>query len=204
VTLNTRIFVLGQVDHRELFAKFNQLIGADEGTRFSDDQDQAWHHFDGEPAGVGEFVTPPDGPWTIANDPEQGLCGWLMVHYRPGAPLVTDAQAAEHDEDCDDSEGDCTEWHDRACWLRISFDTAYSYTGPDGGCGDLHARLVAEFGKWLDDHGIPWQWQNEFTGEVFDRYDGLTELGKGGAEASDWFRNIVTPAIAAHMAGGAR
>jgi hypothetical protein len=174
MTLSTYVYVLDQVDYREVFVKCNQLIGAHEGVRFSEH----------------------DG-W-IGNGLDQGLCA--LMHVDHGAPLVTPAQAAQHDEDC---EPDCNGDHwDRACWLKVNFDTAYSYSGPDGGCGDLHARLVAELGQWLDERGARWEWRNEFTGEVHQGYDGLTELASGGAQASDWFRNIAAPAIAAHIASG--
>ena len=77
MTLDTRIYVHGPVDHREAFVTFNRLIGADEGTRFSDEQDKTYR--------AGESFTLPDNPWTLMNEPMQGLPGWLMLHYRPGA-----------------------------------------------------------------------------------------------------------------------
>ena len=133
--------------------------------------------------------TMPGDPWTISNDPDQGLCAWLMVHYRPGTALRA---KLEHDEDC---EADCDyPGHVLPCWAEVSFDTAYSYRGPEGSSGGLHARIVAELGKWLDGQGIPWSWANEFTGEVHEGYEGLTELAPGGAEASAWFRDIAAPA----------
>lgn len=164
MTLDTRIYVQSEVDHRSLFLKCNQLLRAGENVRSSD-----------------------DGA-CIMNEPEQGLDAWLMIHY--GSPLRA---TVEHDDDCDP---DCDyAGHVVPCWSEVSFDTAYSYSGPDGGCGNLHARLVAELGAWLDERGASWSWQNEFTGEIFERYEGLTELGGGGAEASLWFREIALPAI---------
>jgi hypothetical protein len=189
MTLDTRIYVHGPVDHREAFVVFNRLLGAHEGIRFSDEQDKSYRD--------GEWAVFPDSPWTIANDPDQGLPGWLMIHYRPEAPLRTAAAVAACDEDC---EPDCDgTYHSRACHLEVSIDTAYSYHGPDGGCGDLHARLVAEFGHWLDGKGVRWQWKNEFTGEVHWGYEGLTELGAGGLAALEWFATAALPAIAAHI-----
>ena len=176
MTLSTYVYVKDKVDHRALFTKCNQLIGADEGVKFREDDD------------------------SIVNEPDQGLCAWLLIHYGTDAPYVTTAHAAAHDEYCEPG-CDGGGHYERACWAKVNFDTAYSYHGPDGGCGDLHARLVAELGKWMDDQGIDWEWRNEFTGEVHQRYDGLTELGDGGAEATDWFRNVAGPAIAAHIAG---
>jgi hypothetical protein len=179
MTLDTRIYVLDRIDHRELFARCGQLIGADEGIKFTDDQDCAYGDAD-----------PLAQPWTIANNPGQNLCARLMVHYRPGAPLRTEAQASAHDMDC---EG--------ACYAEVSFDTAYGYRGPDGGCGDLHVRLVTQLGQWLDGRGIRWQWRNEFTGEVFWGYEGLDQLGSGGAQAERWFTGAVAPAIASFTEG---
>ena len=184
MTLSTYVYVQDRVDIGQVFAKCNQLIGADEGVRFSDSE--SWQG---------------GGARTLANEPGQGLCAWLLVTYRPGSPLTTPQEAGQHLEDC---EPDCdgADHYDRACWLQVNFDTAYSYSGPDGGCGDLHARVVAELGQWLDERGARWEWRNEFTGEVHQGYDSLTDLGTGGAEASDWFRNIAAPAIAAHIASG--
>lgn len=175
MTLNTHIYAHGRADHREVFAKGNQLIGAHEGIRFRDS----------------------DG--TIMNEPDQGLPGWLMVEYRDGAPLRTEDDAALCDTYCDpDCDG---EYHDVACYLEISLDTAYSYKDKLGGCGDMHARFVAALGAWLDGKGIRWSWKNEFTGEVHDGADGLGELGTGGAKASAWMAGTVLPAIAARFSG---
>lgn len=181
MTLSTYVYVRDQVDYREVFAITNQLIGAHEGVRFMDRKHE-------------------DGSRCISNNPDQGLCAWLLVTYNPAGPLTTPEQAAQHDDYCEpDCDGD---HYDRACWLKVNLDTVYSYHGPDGGCGDLHARVVAELGQWLDGKGIRWEWRNEFTGEVHQGYDGLAELGSGGAEASDWFRNIAAPAIAARIERG--
>jgi len=174
VTLDTRIYVQNAVDPKLAFVKCNQLLGAHEGVRSSDDGH------------------------CISNRPDQGLAAWLMICY--GSPL-RDGTCPRMPHDPDDDE-ECWDSHNPACFLEISLDTSYSYTGPDGGCGDLHARIVAELGQWLDERGARWCWRNEFTGEVHERYAGLTELGGGGAEASKWFREIAAPAIAAHIAAG--
>ena len=190
MTLDTRIYVLDRVDVREAFAKCNALLGATENTRSTDEQDTTWRE--------GGHITVPGSPWTISNEPDQGLPGWLMMHYRPGVPLRTDAQAAAHDEDCE-GEDDCTWSHRRACWLEVSLDTSYGYRGKEGGCGDLHAWFVFELGKWLDEHGARWQWHNEFTGEIFTGTAGLESLCTLGAEATAWMREKVLPAILTHI-----
>lgn len=87
------------------------------------------------------------GP-VLRNDPGQGLCAWLWITENlEGVPLTVD------------------------------FDTAYGYHGPEGGCGDLHVRLVRQLGAWLDERGVRWSWLNEFTDEVFQGTDGLETLG---------------------------
>lgn len=176
MTLSTYVYVKDPVDYRELFVKCNQLIGAHEHVEFREDDD------------------------SIHNLPGQGLCAWLLLYHGHGKPYCTAEQAATCDEDCEQPcDGD---HYDRACWAKVNFDTGYSFSGPDGGCGDLHARIVAELGAWLDERGVDWEWRNEFTGEVHQRYNGLTDLGRGGAEATTWFRNIAAPAIAARIASG--
>lgn len=174
MTLDTRVYVQDRMDFRELFAKCNQLIGGHEGIESTDKE-------------VG-------GERWLYNRPDQGLCALLDVRYQPDGPLT---EPGQHDRYCDGYEDGCGVPCGVPCWLEVSFDTTYGYRGDNGeGCGDLHARLVAELGQWLDSRGIRWSWLNEFTGEVHQGYAGLTELGTGGAEASDWFRNIVVPAIA--------
>jgi len=149
-------------------------------------------------------------PWWIWNAPGQGLCALLDMSYRPDAPYRSAEQAASHDEDIcnlpsaswyDEESGPCDgSGHSPACWLEISFDTTYGYKGDNGeGCGDLHARLVAELGQWLDERSVPWLWQNEFTGEIHSGYQQLIGLCSAGFEASAWFQTTVAPAIAAGL-----
>jgi hypothetical protein len=189
MTLDSRVYIHDDLALSDLVAKCEQLIGAPRDVRFTDSQDRSWKD--------GKSFVEPHSPWTFSNDPGQGLCAWLLIYHRIEAPLRP--TSAEHepdicDEDCDGA------WHDPACWLIVSLDTAYSYRGPDGGCGDLHARIIAELGQWLDERGIAWSWRNEFTGDLHQGYDGLTDLASQGAPASAWFRDIVRPAILAKAA----
>lgn len=192
MTLDTRMYVLDRVDHRAMFQRCQELIGATD-ARTSDEQDPTYRN--------GQRIVEPGSPWTLMNEPGQGLSAWLMMHYRPGAPLRSAEQAAGHDEYCEE---DCSgREHRPACWLEISFDTAYGYRGPGGeGCGDLHARVVAELGQWLDKAGVRWSWRNEFTGEVHTGYDRLVDLMSGGFEATAWFQTSALPAILRHATGG--
>lgn len=208
MTLDTRINVLDEIDAHEVFQFCRDLIGAADRHTFTDEQDKTWRN--------GKSFAEPGSPWTISNDPGQGLPAWLMLYYRPGRALRTPEQADEHDEDCNLPEnsiyveewGLCDGDHSpfrRPCWLTISLDTAYSYRDERGnGCGDLHAEYVAKLGQWLDGKGVRWEWQNEFTGEVHTGYSRLIDLASGGFEASAWFRTTVLPAIEAETKGGAR
>lgn len=201
MTLDTRVYVLDAIDPHETFAKCRALIGATDRHVYTDEQTKTWRK--------GESFVEPGNHWSIWNTPGQGLPALLDINYRPGCPLRTQEQADAHDEDCNipKNSGYVPEWgpcdgshmYRRACWLEVSFDTAYGYRDENGyGCGDLHARLVAELGRWLDERGVRWEWQNEFTGEVHTGYDRLVDLASSGFEASAWFRTSVLPAIEAH------
>lgn len=184
MTLSTDVYVLDQIDPVEVFEFCQDLL-----VRF-DDQGRT----------RAEQVVSRGDSWRgngakrIGNQIGQGLPAILDVLYRGDAPLTTVEQAAAHDEDCDK---DCSgRWHQPACWLNVDFDTSYSYRGPGGvGCGALHAVLVGLLGQWLDSRGIRWSWRNEFTGEIHNDAASLVELVTGGAEAEQWFRGAVVPAI---------
>lgn len=204
MTLDTRIYVLDRVNPQDVFRFCRELLGATEKYTFTDEQDKTYRK--------GESFIEPGNPWTIGNDLGQGLPAWLLLNYRQDAPLRTAEQAAKHDEDCNLPEnsiyveewGPCDGDHGyrRACWVTVSFDTAYGYSDERGyGCGDLHAEYVAKLGQWLDAKGARWEWQNEFTGEIHTGYSRLIDLASGGFEASAWFRTTVLPAIKAE--GGA-
>ncbi|WUI02061.1 hypothetical protein OHR68_09725 [Spirillospora sp. NBC_00431] len=191
MTLDTKVYVLDRISHRDVFVKCNQLISATEATEFRDEQVGASRK-DGPASGA---------PWSLGNKAGQGLCALLDIYYRPDAPLrAKDGDCHWFcDPDCDDAEHDT-----RACWLEVSFDTAYGYRDEQGrGCGDLHASLVAQLGQWLDERGVRWLWENEFTGEIHSGYDRLIDLCAGGFEAAAWFRTPVLPAIEQQI-GGAR
>lgn len=170
--LDTRIYVHGPVDYRQAFVKCNQLTGADEGVRFTDEPVP--------PQPGRERKRREDGEWTIWTARGRGLCALLDISYRKSGPL---RMPGDHAQYCEPDEDGCVGGCAPPCWLEVSFCTSYGYSGPEGGCRDLHARLVAELGRWLDDKGIAWSWRNEF-GEVHQRYDGLAELGRGGLRHS--------------------
>lgn len=199
MTLDTRVYVTDNTDLRELFTKCQELLGAYDEDRRGPDRQRSKHY-----------------PTSLDNEPMQNLPAWLMVHHGGERPYRTAEELVEHDEDCnlpdseyfDEDEPVCDGTsgyvhRKQPCWYEVSFDTAYGYKGPDGmGCGDLHARIVAELGAWLDAKGVRWKWRNEFTGEIHEGYESLIQLASGGFEATAWFRTMVVPAINARMAGG--
>lgn len=193
MTLDTYAYVLDPADHNEIFREAQALVGATEATRVTDKASYRGN-----------------GGRTLMNAPGQGLCAWLGVEYRPGAPLWAEEDARRHDEDCDE---DCArERHGVLvpCWLAVSFDTAYGYREENGeGCGGLHARLLLELGGWLDERGLRWCWRNELTGEVWgpgpERYRHLGDLADGGRDAEAWFIEqvlSVLPFLAAETTAG--
>lgn len=169
MTLNTHVYVHDEIVPAVVFAKCQELIGAETAST-SDRGNEPW-----------------DDSRCLMNEPGQGFPAWLMLDYRMDGPL----RVEEGDEDD----------YDPACYLRISFDTAYGYADEMGrGCGDLHACYVAELGRWFDDREVAWSWQNEFTGEIYggpDRYDRLVDLTGGAAQATAWFSSMILPAIQA-------
>ena len=72
MTLDTRIYIEGKIDYREVFVKCDQLIGAHEGIRFTDEPVPLWE--DGE-----RKRGPEDGMWFIWNEMGQGLCALLDI-----------------------------------------------------------------------------------------------------------------------------
>lgn len=147
MTLNTKVYVHDEVEIPVIFRKAQELIKAT-GART---EDREWFG---------------DKERCLMNKPMQGFDAWLMVKYREGGPLRAEPEG--HDEDC---EPDCSWPHAPAHYCEVSFDTAYSYSGPEGGCGALHARLLFELGQWLDERDIDWSWRNKFPGEVWPGED---------------------------------
>ncbi len=201
MTLSTNIYILDEVDPREVFHFCQAMLTQYDDDRRAPDQ-QIWSDEAAEEYRSGTWAPSPDRR-RIANRIGQNLPGILDIDYRVGGPL-REAQTV-CDEDCDPD--DCSgRYHERFCWLDVDFDTAYGYRDAEGrGCGDLHALLVAELGRWLDGRGVRWEWRNEFTGDVHggaDRYERLIDLCSGGFEATAWFRTSVLPAIANGLGGG--
>ena len=184
MTLTTEMYVLDEINPQEVFGEVRRLLGATYPAHpYTDSADEDGY----------------DG-WTIEHPPGIGLEAWAMLRYKPGKPLRTAEEIAAHD--CPEPDmGDCEEYHLHypACWLSIWLDTAYG-----GNPTRVHARLVAELGRWLDDRGIRWSWKNEYDGAIFggeDRYTSLTRLLDDGEAGEKWFADVVKPLIEREIGG---
>lgn len=196
MTLNTRIFIDSDVDRRFVFSFCQGLLAEhDEHNRTPDQQ-----NFEESTLGGSKF---------LMNRGWQDLPAWLMIGHNDGNPLRTAEQVAEHDEDCNipgntyydadrpDCDGTSGHAHRPASWLDVSFDTGYGYHNEKNGwdCTALHTYFIVRLGQWLDEKGIPWTWQNEYTGEYHTGYDALKEFNFNGGEAATWFADTVLPMI---------
>lgn len=199
MTLDTSIAIGKPTPVRPLFDFCRELLGTPADTRVNEGV------CDGSRLGQKEIYNPGG----------IGLPAWLWIYYGADGPF----EVHQHDEFCSVTLGgkyDTTqqEIDEHAEWIandptengwaaiEVTFDTAYGWRGPSGeSCSDLHARLIRAVGQWCDRKGLPWKWQNEFTGEWHDGTDGLDEFGDAfrSTGAQDWFTTKVLPAIeAAH------
>ena len=175
MTLNTHIYVQGEVNIQELFAFCQELVGSTPDTLIREDKG------------------------SIANRGGQGLDAWLEIEY--GSPLRAEGTHGEYcrkSPDWDGEEEDDGQCYSACtpCWAKVSFDTAYGFRGPDGsGCTQLHAGYIVKLGLWLQARDVPFSWQNEYTGEVHQTFRGLDDFLGEGEKARDWFTNTVKPAI---------
>jgi hypothetical protein len=165
MTLSTKIYVQDKVSIRAAHAKMNELAGIPETAKVRED---------------------PDG---LVNEAGQGFSAWVITYGDPQEekPYIAAGAVAVADEDSSYEP-------DPPCWISVSIDTGYGYQGPEGGCSDLHARLVAQFGQWLSQGDVPWCWRNEYTGEIHRQFEGIENLGRSGKKAGEWFRSDVLPA----------
>jgi hypothetical protein len=172
MTLATRVYVQGFVPRDDLLAVCRAHVA-----RFAegDGRDPANHTTVG-----------PRESWkgsnlvTIGNVIGQGLPSMLHITYCPDGPVRTPEQSTEHDDDCADDDtcdgdGRLRRWgpHQPPCVYEIDWDTGYAYTDEWGGCAELHARFIILLGLWLQERRVPWMWANEFTGDLYDGFDGL-------------------------------
>lgn len=183
MTLDTTVVATTPCDAHDVFHKCRELLGATDAHPYKDRD-------------LSKYYGP--GVWEVGNQIGIGLPALLEIKYRPGLEPRRDPEEARAcDEDC---EADCDGQHRYrpACWVEVSFDTAYGYRDAQGrGCGDLHAQLVFDLGAWFDEREIGWGWQNEFTGEWHyeDKYAALKDLCTDGGKAMAWFVETVQPLI---------
>jgi hypothetical protein len=212
VTLNTSIVIGKPYNVHEVYAYCRALLNTPEHVKAE---------YGPEP---GEERSYRSGQKWVLNPGGIGLDAWLWIYYGADGPMVH-----QHDKWCDievgpakwDDEGNHTVTQEMVDdhaeqiandptengWgaIEVTFDTAYGYRSDSGeGCSQLHARLVAQLGKWLDQLALPWKWQNEYTGEWFDGYNGLSEFvgAHESTGAASWFNDVVMPAIQAGLIGG--
>jgi hypothetical protein len=175
MTLHTRVAVVQPVPVRELFDFINvNLLGATE--------EQQKRARDEVPS-----YALKDGSRTLGNPPGVGLNAWLWLSYRPDGMLHE--KALTHADADPDYYADASNWDSEEVWqearnqlycpataIEVNFDTGYGYRADNGaGCGDLHAWLVREITRWLDDRGVDSWWYDEFSDEWFHHdLDALT------------------------------
>lgn len=198
MTLNTKVYVLDpSVGYREVFVVCQRLLAK------YDEQNR--------PVTAQRFE---EREGWIGNERGQELPALMDVTYRLGAPLRTPEEQAAHDPDIctlPDSSwygGDpatlCDGAHRGrpACWLQISFDTAYGAVSKGLRCSELHGRLIVELGDWLDGRGARLKWMNEYSGAVYDGLDGIASLIGDGDQAMAWFDRQVAPVLQHIIAKG--
>ena len=90
----------------------------------------------------------------------QGFNAIIDVEYGADGPLmVRDENTEEIIE------------HKPFGYILISFDTVYGYSGINGeNCDQLHTNYIIKLGKWCEENGWQYHWQNEYTGKWFGDY----------------------------------
>jgi hypothetical protein len=170
MTLSTDIYLTGTVDAKTVFDFCNDLLGAT--NPVFDHEESSWDK----------------GRWQYMNQPGQGFNAWLSVYYKPDGPLSA--------EDVWDVDGEYRWLSEKACTVKINFDTAYGYRDEFGGCSELHGRYIVALNRWAEGHGATLEWHNEFTGDYFKGLDGLSEFGGEGEKAADWVKDIMKKLVA--------
>jgi hypothetical protein len=183
MTLNTSIAIGKPYNVHEVYAYCRTLVNTPEHIKPNTGPDpEQQKHWPGQ-----KYIANPGGI---------GLCAWLWINYGADGPMLQEPDDPNDQDEVDYLKNSPTSngW----AAIEVTFDTTYSYRSDSGeGCSQLHARLVAELGKWLDDRALPWKWQNEYTGEWFDSYNGLDAFvdAHRSTGAADWFNNTVLPLI---------
>lgn len=155
MTLTTRVAIIEPTPVREVFDECRRIIGA---------QDGRYTH------GAAKYHD--DGRFQYQNDVGQGFPALLWVYYGVDAPLMPEDES-EYDEE------DRSNYPSPSGWsIEVCFDTTYGYRTENGaGCSDLHAWIVQELGRWLDERRLTWLWYHEYTGEWHASDVPITLLG---------------------------
>lgn len=196
MTLDTHVAIGGgAINVREVFDLCRAMVNTPKGTEPRTD----WS------IGEGPGIRHLSNPGGIGAD------AWLITYYGVDGPIpphvCTDGCYLDDAEYVKEGESRCMDARARdegspreSGWasMVLSFDSSYGHRGPDGeSCSDLHRKYIEVLHAYVTRKGLLIKWQNEFTGEWFDGLDGLDDFAKGGADAGEWFRSTVLPAIAA-------
>lgn len=207
MTLDTRIYIYDKVDQDEVKAKVDELLGIENPRSY-------------EEMGSGPYGCVDEGTRELSNRIAQGFNAWVMTYSNPDGIRYSDEHKAEqerwHNEYHEDPE-DCSPErcpadldfskleHDAGIhYMQISMDTAYGFRNDKGwNCTTLHAWVIINLGSWLDERGIRWAWENEYTGEIHHGLDkeALEEFLGGGRDAAAWFHGTVMPVIKSQYPG---
>src|SRR4051812_31035857 len=108
MTLDTRVYVQGEVSPQELFHEMRRLLGAGPQHVYTDAPTQYYG----------------EGQWSIYNGIGQGLPALLDIRYRPMGMLYAGGDVCT--EDCE-PENDYPPHKPLHTWAEMSIDTAYGY-----------------------------------------------------------------------------
>jgi len=139
----------------------------------------------------------PDGEIELMTTVGQGLPAWVCFRGRYDAEGNSIAYREFEEVEVEETPGydDYVTTH-HACWVSFWFDTAYSYRDENGlDAGSYHASLLIDLAPWLAERGADWEWVNEFTGDTYNRLNGIETLVTSGEAADAWFRNFALPAV---------
>src|SRR5512146_1212104 len=107
MTLDTRIYIHGPAEPREVHLFCNRLIGAHENVKMREE------------------------PGEICNAPGQGFKAWLITYHGNGGWLVPEGghhrycEVLEDEPDTDLIDPDCQQKKCRPAWIEVSLDTTY-------------------------------------------------------------------------------
>lgn len=119
----------------------------------------------------------PDGAIRTNTQIGIGLNAWcFMYHNADGSIIYQDEY--ETDDPTKHNLDEDIRYVPRA-YIRLDFDTAYGYYGPNGeDCSLLHCRIVTYLAGIVTARGGEYIWQDEYTGEWFTDLSHVPDFGK--------------------------